>query len=886
MLIESANDSILKTLNLGCFPKNVLDFQDSQDFLSQLVFIDYQLQLLIQNEFDGNELVPANVCKHKDNVNCQEKLTQLIGYTESITNNYNHINKEYQDKLYCSILLGHLYYLNSQTDLMYEVLNSISVNNSHYHSSKLTSNQNDFLNYLICRFNVLIGIVNHGPKSNSYQLWIEYLFYKERPFNNTNVAANHWLEIMFKYLSLTINNHGERQLTFSDVSALKFKANTNSFIRYCNFLMNYKFDININKVIDKDFRVEYSHYLNQLILNELKSDKKIFPNADENNEEIEDFVSNFYSTIGKKHKSLINLKTSKKYLVSLTERTYQSQLVLMQLIKVLIDLGEYDEALAALKTFMNYVDKEQEVNNGHIHDLLSIVGLYSLCLTRFNPLNSIKANHFKHNTSKKVVAELFTFSERLLGYLSVLKRDCNLSYDEDEHSQRFEGNRLSFLYNKYNTNVLLDDKSRFIELISSSWFSLGYFYYYLLAFETPSQEIGYSYQKKLLLYYKNSLIVNSTGNSNYLFSYALTLSYFNEITSSLKLCKFILKKFPESFKTWNLLSLVTSINSLKESEKFINNSLNIAGIYIIKCKNDEVEIPIFIKSEILQLKLTQLAIWERLYGTSYIMEYLSEVFILFYELFNVKYEEQISSGSKNYLIDSKWSHRPSFIDPKYIKDPVIHTTKKQNAKNTIKKISKISNVKQELKPLHKDTIDDEAKQILHDIWLWSSKIYFKIGMYEESELCIIESENIHKPNVKTYIALGYLTSQHQKFLSLQEFEKSLEKLEEFNGFDKTSYLENLLGLCKLFLLDDSTESSLFISAKDMNGGIIRLKNYLENFLNCWPIGYNCVEVWYFLSLIYEKIDDKILLNKCLKKCIELENLRPVRSFFSCDDNFS
>lgn len=892
MLIESITENLLKTLNLGCFPENVLEFQDSQDFFQQLIFVDYQLQLLIQNEFDGTELVPVDIYHTKEKDSCKEKLTQLIGYAELVASNYNSTNTEYHEKLYSSIILSHLYYLNSQHDLTFEVLNSITVNNNHYNSLKLSRNQNDFLNYLNCRYNVLLGILDSSsslvnPVNNSYKLWIEYLFFKERPFYKTEVAANYWLEILFKYLSLRISENGEHQLTFEQVLSLKFRDNKNSFLRFCNYLLNFKNDLNIKKIVERNFKIEYSKYLNSIILDDLKNDKKSFPNAIESNDEIDDFICSFYSTIGKKHKQVINLQTSKKYLIKLTERTYQSQAVLTQFIKVLLELGEYDEAFGAFECLVTYVEKDEKISKGHIEDILSIVDIYTICLTVFNPFYGTRNEKFKYSDDKKMAFEILRISSKLEQYLEVLKKDCNLSYDCDEEFKRLESNPLSFLYNKYNTNVLQDDRSELISLISSSWYSIGYAYYYLLNYRSATQEISAKYQEKLLLCYKNSLIVNSTGNLTVLFNYALSLGYSNQLVPSMKLCKFILKKYPESFKTWNLLALNSSIGNAKEAEKFINNALNIAGIYIIKCKNDEAVIPVNIKKEILQLKFTQLAIWEKLHGVSHIMDSLSELFILYYELFDIKYEEQIKDNNKNFSIDSKWSHRPSFIDPKVNNDSLNTSTKKQHAKNNIIRISKINNPKNDVKPItHKVTIDDEGKKILQDIWLWTSAVYFKIGMHEESELCIIESENIFKPNIKTYIALGFLTSKQSKFLSLQEFEKSLELLEESSELNRREQLQNLLGLCKLFLIDDTTESSLFISGKDLTGGYIRLKNYLESILNSWPIGYNCVEVWYYLSLIYEKFDDKILLNKCLRKCIELENTRPVRNFHHCDDNFA
>ena len=70
----------------------------------------------------------------------------------------------------------------------------------------------------------------------------------------------------------------------------------------------------------------------------------------------------------------------------------------------------------------------------------------------------------------------------------------------------------------------------------------------------------------------------------------------------------------------------------------------------------------------------------------------------------------------------------------------------------------------------------------------------------------------------------------------------------------------------------------------MNSGIIRLKNLLEDYSLTWPYGYNNPEIWFYLSKIYEFIDDKILLTKSLWRCIELEDKRPVRNLYLMNFN--
>mgnify|MGYP004727797869 FL=1 len=67
----------------------------------------------------------------------------------------------------------------------------------------------------------------------------------------------------------------------------------------------------------------------------------------------------------------------------------------------------------------------------------------------------------------------------------------------------------------------------------------------------------------------------------------------------------------------------------------------------------------------------------------------------------------------------------------------------------------------------------------------------------------------------------------------------------------------------------------------MNAALARMKNFLEGYSRSWPYGYTNLEVWWYLSWTYERIDDKMMLNKSLWRSIELEDYRPVRDFTVC-----
>lgn len=923
MLIEnSINEKYIRTLNFGCFPANVLEFQESQDFLQQLIFIDYQLQLLIQNEFKGKDLVPARYYGLQGNDSPLEKLFQLISYAKSITVNYNNTTKTYDENLYFSVLMAHLYYLNSQLDAMHYSLNSIAVS-TQTASASATICQNEFIQYLTARYHTLLGLTS---VENSYKVWIEYLFYFSKPFNKSQISANRWLDLLFLKLAETLAEGGKK-LSFNDLKSQKFFDTKLSTIRYACFLLRPE---NL-KLVDASFKANFAGYLSTE-LTAMIAIKSEFPNANNTDSELNDYVDNLYQSLSQVpfNFTVLKLTSTKNFLINATTKTYQSQTVLANLIKNLIDTDEYDEAFAAFKTYIKYLENDQELHGGRVDNILQVIEVFGNCIEHFNPIksfapqtNSIKK--FKYTSEVKVVAALLSFGNQLQIYLDNLASYIDLNYDEEKSMD--SANYLSFLYHKYNVNILLSDQSEFIELISHAWFSLGYYYYYLSIYESPTQEALTANTTQILHFYKNSLIVNSTGNVTYLFNYALTLAFNKQLKQSLKLCKFILKKYPESFKAWNLLVLLlTSFETndpdytkvikpskppihaqngvangvangqlaatVRESEKFINNALNIAGLFIDKHLQKDIKLTTEVKYEILQLKLTQMAVWESIYGVQYILEYLSEVFILYHELFDIEVDTTpatngtVPGGSA----ETKWSHRPSFIDP----IPVAvnggsngHakglSKEAQIARDAIKKLSKSSSKKDIKVSAPSATLDNIVeRKILQEVWLWTSKVYLKIGLLEECEQCIVEAESSYEPNVQTFTALGSLTSKSRKFLSLQEFERSLEVLNTL-PYNRLDYGNTLVGLCKLFIIDDQKDNSLFISAKDLNAGLIRLKNLLEKYTLSWPYGSNNVEIWYYLSKIYETIDDKILLTDSLWKCIDLEDYRPVRGFEICNE---
>lgn len=915
MLIEaSPNDNLMKTLSLGSFPLKVLDFQELPDLFQQTAFVDYQLQLLIQHDL-GDAIASRNNTEAAKLA--LSKLDQLKNYISSVGANYSTSNLAYHEALYHTVVLADLHYLSGEHEQMLATLSAFTVSKT----SRLDSEvQQGFVDYLTARFYALYG---SGKRDGSYKHWLEYLTSLTKYGTKSQIAANRWQDTILLRVVGLLSSNGARPLSFKDILAQSFNENACSITAISSFCLRPENE----KHVIKDFRNDFVVFLTELVNSKIKQ-KKDFPDAEVQSSADDDFIDSIYealydiSTQRPLVAQVLKPKLSKKFLVNMTEKTYQSFAVLSNLIRTLLDLEEYDEAIAALKTYIDYVEKDQEQHHGKVRNILDIIDIYTMCIQHFNPKHSMipgsldaeLPKKFRYNSLYSVVEQLKTFAPKLLHYLDELAKIAELHYDEDSGLQ---SNRLSFLYHRYNTNLVMNDQSKFVRIVSKAWFVLGDFYSYLASHLSPTHEIMKENTETVLKYWKNSLIVNSTGNSTLLFRYALELSYNNLVEPALKLCKFSLKKYPEQFQMWNLFVLLHSaaeteknstdnqlvdnaaiLEDLKkpqgdltkspESERFVEDALNIAGLYMQKSRQKGTPVSFQKKYAILQLKMTQLALWEAKHGIEYILESIAEVFVLYRELFeqgNTKEQSHKNTLQPlSYLsavqsrAESKWSHRPSVIDPTTTDLQVDKTREQRAAKDKLKSKLPKNNSKPEPQPAR------PAGRVLQEVWLWAASIYLRLGSLEEAEECIVEAETVAPPNVKTFTFLGLLTSRTRKFLSLQEFERSLEEFHHpEEKFHKKAYGVTLLGMCKLFIEDDEPESSLFISNKDLDAGLIRVKNYLEEFSNCWPHGNSSPELWYYLSTIYEKFDDKLLFNEALWKCVELENKRPVRAYSVCED---
>lgn len=939
MSMLNSSHECMETLAMGTFPKNVASLDTSLDPFFQLVYIDHQIHALLHQHVPGALFVQNSIHLSEATLEKIHALKERLGQLDAGD------SRRSIESLYLAVILGHLHNIEGDSRASNDALerhSRIRIPKSAFPA------ENRFFDYLRARLCCLLG----AALPENYTHWIVYVVEFRQIYRKSDVALKIWTHAIFDNVLQTVSAHGLKPLSFQDAKAQRFAENTTALVVFCNHCLKPRNAHNLSR----NFAIEYSSFLAELVQNSTKT-RAEYPSAAQERPADLDFMDALYGSLDEISSSrdyatkLLKKKVLKKYLVSMAERSFQDRQVLSNLIVTLIDLKEYDEAFAAFETYVEYVEQEQIKNDGVIVDLLSVIDAYATSISAFNPLNSfvpdakLLLKRFKYRSSDEVVLALKKYCSSLHLLLDRALDGANLTYssgllDEDVDE------RLSFLYHRYNDNAFVDDASPLGKTLCGAWFALGKFNSYLATYESNSVEDMKDNTQRMMGFYKQGLILNCTRSVSHLFEYALCLAYSYELESTVKLCKFILKRHPESFKSWNLLVLALSglenkaktLDDLESSvladilpellngdmngnghsqngrvshgmngaakdapglEKFVDDALNVAALYLNRNRENDIATPLETRYEILQLKMTQLAIWESNHGVDYILNYIADLFVLYKELFlDISLPKDVEAQSKFETRSvGVWSHRPSVMDPSERAQALQRTMllRKQGlaAKGSLKRLSKVESVltKERSDAKAKDANGDAQKsknldkeaRVLQYLWLWMATIYLKLDLTDETEQCLVEAETAYKPSVSTFTYLGLLTSKTRKFLALQEFERSLEifHLPE-EQYNKLAYMLTLLGLSKLFIADDDKANSLFVSSKDLNAGLVRLKNYLEEQSHCWPYGYNNSELWYYLSGLYQKFDDKMLYKQALLRCVELEDLRPARAFDVCE----
>ena len=552
-----------------------------------------------------------------------------------------------------------------------------------------------------------------------------------------------------------------------------------------------------------------------------------FPKANEvNNHELEELID--LASLS----SVLSPSRVKSLVEQAIAKTYQSHILMRAYIRALVAEKSYGELKSVLEVYEAYVHAFYEQNKHKYLDIVSIIQIQKLVLDyglkHRVPLNFEDYRYFSDRVAK--------LEELLKEFYTIAGLDKFSQFDVAESLTT-------------PNNVVVDESLG--KILAGVWNTLGNATWTLI----NDEEYIYSENSstvKALEHFKHSIWLHTEYEA--VFNYAKTTAILGNIKESFKIVKTLLQNVSKTssiyFQSCHLLALILSIEENKDEAYKVIGFLSSEVAEFIETS----PIPLQLRDVFLQIKMTQLAIIQSLLGPEQALDSLPELFALFHKLYSDFIVSNVANGDAP---SPEKSHKHSL------------SLARTQTLQTIQKIKTIGRKDHKEKTAQQQiTIDPLAvaiKQKLQQVWLLAANIYYQLNLPVEAEEAIVESEKCYRPTSDSHVALALLTLDKRPELSFKEFDNALllEKLS----------IPAVVGYAQLVL---TAKESVFISERDQLAAISRAKILLETASETFA-GAHTSEVWWLLSLIYERFNDNRLKGS-LWKCVELEEIRPVRSF--------
>ncbi|ESW98463.1 hypothetical protein KL918_005187 [Ogataea parapolymorpha] len=453
------------------------------------------------------------------------------------------------------------------------------------------------------------------------------------------------------------------------------------------------------------------------------------------------------------------------------------------------------------------------------------------------------------------IFETIDLSSSVLGYLVSTKLQRNL-YDQvvvwyNDLRNMVEKDLIEMLGEGPYT-VLLTRKLALI------WYMLGKISQQLCHTNTVTKEILDSRLSNTLKYFEHAVQLvqslpahqpNDTQIGRWYFDYSFSLIKMGRLKDAIKNLKIAIKHDPDNIQYLNMITLVYSA-----TEENLDKALKISSEVILNLKSqlaetDPAELSSSRKWDILQMFMTYIT----LVGADQDTFEAVECMPMFFEVVHQLFGSEISPGDSAAV------------------EEVSEKVSENGKKNILRKI-KSGRGKKPATVRVTNNLNSQETKMVHDIWLWTSKLFEKQDMVDDAEGSVAEAVSVQSETYLTHARLGQLYIGLNNKRALQELEASLDLKEDGN-------VEGILGFSNLVLF--ANDNSVFISDVDRMAAISRCKNYLESLTTNYKY-FQISDIYYDLAHIYELTGDRENQERCLTKCVELADSQAVRVF---DDIF-
>lgn len=602
-------------------------------------------------------------------------------------------------------------------------------------------------------------------------------------------------------------------------------------------------------------------------------------------------------------------------------KTFHSCAIMRYLVVVLTSLGQYDEALHAFDTYIAYQEMARR---------------RQASAKASNEFDSVQHEKLQSGDNDKAVVRVFA---KAIDLIVRVKKDGALARDTADKLRSWLNNEDLIGTQSKNRKWSHEHKVSTASAISADlsdgfgvvWAAIAraYALYANQATTTEEREVVY---ELAVSSYENSLRYHPEEGQIY-FDFALLLAENSQLNRAMKVVREGLMVDKSHVKLWHLIGLLLSaVDDFEKAAQAISNAIKLLSK---KGEGGVHTIPSFEKSQYLQLKMTEVALYEASEGIDKALELIPEVFLLYGDLHPpVVVPDEIASPHEEDMDTELSPTRSSILRIKNLK-PSLGLTKtlsrtglrgNKASHPSSPKASHMSTPSRIAPPNIPSMVDKSSRKDLHSLWLWTAGLYRRGGLYAEAQEAIVEAERVRGHSADGHIELGLLLKAEQPSLALAEFESALHE-DKYNARaivalgqliyeqseasmkdeQEEEAQESLLneivnkvngvslakanGNGKSNSTDDyesstenSTDSSkeppygsIFISKDDQLAAVTRAQGLLDLLLQSGH-GFNCSEAWWLMSLFQERSQDKVGATASLWKSVGLEESRAVRSF--------
>lgn len=575
--------------------------------------------------------------------------------------------------------------------------------------------------------------------------------------------------------------------------------------------------------------------------------KHRFPAASQLNDDVEQLV------VAVQFLWLVGVCPAKVYYataVAALHVTYQSPVVMGCLVELLLALGQWLEMAAAFDTYVSYVATAERL--GHSIDGMRVVLVYSQAL-------QLVVAHPECVPEASRRLDLGAHLEQLRRHIELVAPgldSCLVSHSDAGAAYE---------------QALGATQSPLQQQVALARHAMASVFKYLAQTSATVDELhGYlvSTAQSLQL----CVLLAPTEGEDVL-AYAQVLVKLGHDDAVPRMLKAYVRHNPTSIAAWHMLALSYSCTAAEApaAAKMASRALGLAELLL-----EEEEVSSATREQMLQLKMTQVAIVEMVDGIVPAVELLPEVFALFAKLFpggassngtgTGNAPPQLPQRESRFVTQSKNALRRIATHTLHQRTQHSRTTSAVTETPTVEFVALLS----------------RTKLLLAQVWLWAAKLYMRAQLVEDAEMAVDEAAAL---GARVEAARGLLQLvQGNRVKAVEHFRQGWH-LEPSAAPD----VECVLGMCYAVGGDvesmpvrdleelQGVEQELYVDVTDRATLYAQLKLALEELASDYRHCNNS-EVWWNLGDMYCRIDDKVLYHQAMQRCMELEQRRPARDY--------